>query len=128
MGARTKFRVDGVPAAVAKLRKFGVDGVVSARSATYTEAEEVMAESQVECPVASGHLRDSARIIEVPNGAGGTAQELSYNEPYAYAVHEKVDVPHAPPTKAKYLEDPLNRHSVGFNERVAKRMRSDLGT
>lgn len=73
-----------------------------------------------ECPIQTGTLRASAKI-EPPEARGdrvvvrmgygyGYTINPETREPaseYAVPVHEKTEAKHKPPTKAKFLEDPV---------------------
>lgn len=91
-------------------------------------AVNIMTESLEECPVLSGTLKRSARIQPVEqrgyrflitmgygygdevNNQGKTADE------YAVPVHEILEKKHPPPTKAKFLEDPVVLHAQALGE------------
>lgn len=76
----------------------------------FDAATEAFNESQVEVPVDTGALRGSGTVqmtsdnpVEVSIGYGGSSAS------YALAVHENLAARHKAPTKAKYLEDPVNK-------------------
>ena len=92
-----------------QLRQWGegwYDGAVEAQT---QNAKRVLELSQVYVPVDTGALRSTGRL-------GAEIRELSLAEvevryggndsisPYAGIVHERLDVFHAPPTSAKYLQ------------------------
>jgi hypothetical protein len=81
-------------------------------------AFEVFNESQREVPVRYGVLRASGDLEEDADGKGWSIGYGGAAAPYALAVHEDLSVPHAPPTKAKYLEDPANAALSGFEGRL----------
>ncbi len=111
--------------------KYGTKGATSARdlkgeleamgvrypqalgAALYEEASIVFAESQIECPVDTGRLRNSGGVSPPPNVT------IFYGTDYALAVHER-DVPHRT-GKSKYLEDPFRRSLPGLLDRLAIR-------
>lgn len=94
-------------------------------------AKSVMADSLKEVPKQTGVLARSARIMPVEtigqslriafgygfgdevNSQGRTPGE------YAVPVHEILDATHPPPTKYKYLEDPLLLHAATLEQRLA---------
>lgn len=79
-------------------------------SEMYDVASDVFDESQKQVPVRYGALRGSGTLT-VDDGEGQTEITLSYggaSASYALAVHENLAAHHKPPTKAKYLEDPVN--------------------
>ena len=64
-----------------------------------------------ECPVDYGRLRGSY-TLEGPILAGSDIYVVHrYSADYAFWVHERLDLAHVSPTKAKFLEDPVNRHA-----------------
>lgn len=78
--------------------------------AAYLALERTRTKAVDQTPHVTGHLRDSIHItepeispgrIKLTIGAGGP------EAPYAAAVHERMDAYHEPPTKAKFIEDPL---------------------
>lgn len=86
----------------------------------YQAGIAIMRESQGEVPVDTSVLKSSGRVFE-PVLVGTTLLcTLGYGygdevnpktgeraAGYAIPVHERLEVRHAPPTKAKYLEDPV---------------------
>lgn len=98
----------------------------------YQAAVDIMFVSQHECPIDTGTLRASGRVnepvrtltgIEVTLGYGYGEQvnpetgELALQ--YAIPVHERTNVRHEPPTKAKFLEDPALAYTVLFERTLA---------
>ena len=45
---------------------------------------------------------------------------LGYRAPYALIVHERLDLYHKPPTKAKFLEEPVRRMQGQIGETIVK--------
>jgi hypothetical protein len=94
------------------------------------EARQIMEESIFEVPVETGALRDSSYIeqdsegdVEFGYGAGDRVNPRTKQSPQEYmmAVHERLDTYH-PVGKAKFLEDPVNRHKITIEEKVARRL------
>jgi hypothetical protein len=119
-------------------------------------AEIIMDESLEQCPIETGTLRRSARVgmlgMKNVRGAGGlfigassyAAGEsmviLGYGfgdeinpktrrpaSEYAVPVHEIIDAYHKPPTKAKFLEDPVMEHAPEMEPFLASWMNIDSG-
>lgn len=97
----------------------------------YAEANIAFGESQQEVPVDKSPLRNSGQaygiqidkfgdVLELTLGYGGVAAS------YALIVHEDMDARHNPGTKAKYLEDPVKRRTVGLGGRLADGVESAL--
>jgi len=105
-----RIAVDG-PKDLAKLiRTYAREYPDEVGHAVYLALERTRTKAVDQTPFLTGNLRDSLHVtepeitpgrIKVIIGAGGPGA------PYAAAVHERTDVYHKPPTKAKYLEDPL---------------------
>lgn len=98
--------------------------------ALYEEGAAAFAESQIQCPVEFGTLQSSGTLyppVITPEGAdvlityGGAASE------YAVYVHEILENHHVPPTKAKFLEDPVIAQAIGMGERMSVRVAALLG-
>jgi hypothetical protein len=93
---------------------------------------DLMEESQKECPYDyknphdqgedDYHLRDTALVSQWVNPDGAIVTAGSYNTPYAIYVHEILEYHHLPPTKAKYLEDPVNRREKHWLGNITQRM------
>jgi hypothetical protein len=83
--------------------------------------EPVFEESQRLVPVDTGRLKRSG-FIETRKVAHGTVAAVGYGRfgspNYAGFVHERVDIPHAPPTQAKYLEQAVQTKIGDFRRRV----------
>lgn len=67
--------------------------------------------TQRACPVFSGRLRASGYLEITETKAGYARVELGYakggDPPYAIFVHERVDIAHAFPTTAKFVQGPV---------------------
>ena len=95
----------------------------AAAAAVYQEATIVGRESVKQCPVDTGRLRSSF-YLKPPEDLNNPVVRMGYGTDYGVYVHERVDVYHAAPTKAKFLEDPINAAKSGWAERVARRMKA----
>lgn len=70
------------------------------------------------CPVDTGRLRRSARIITT--GQGRTREfQVRYTAPYSLWVHENLENYHEPPTQAKFLERASDEVIGNFRTRGA---------
>lgn len=98
--------------------------------ALYLEANDAFNESQIEVPVDLGVLQSSGHVT-LPEWAGHQVTiSIVYggaSANYAVYVHEDLEARHDPPTKAKYLEDPVSRASMTMAARLGERVRSYLG-
>ena len=100
----------GISEFVAKMESWTPAVEVAGVQTLYRLANEVFAESQIQTPVDTGTLRSSGHVTPPVAAAGHIVVEIGYGgaaREYAYWVHERLDLHHAPPTKAKYLEDPV---------------------
>ena len=88
---------------------------------TMLEAFKIMNESKKECPVDTGLLRSTGRVDDAVIEGGSVRVDLGYYTNYAIFVHEDLTKHHVWPTKAKFLEDPINRAMPEFEQLVAKR-------
>lgn len=117
----------------------------------------IMAESLEQCPIETGTLRRSARVGRLDPGgqirgrgnkyigASGFSGDghviLGYGfgdeinpitrrpaSEYALPVHEIIEAYHKPPTKAKFLEDPVFEHAEMMEPLLASYMRLDVAT
>lgn len=89
------------------------------RVALYNEMVKIMRVSIKQTPEDTGWLRASA-YVTLPTKVGMIRIQAGYATPYAIYVHEDPIARHTPPTKYKFLEDPMNAHAKGFADRVAK--------
>lgn len=66
--------------------------------------------TQIEVPVDTGDLKKSG-YLQLGSLRGKPRVEMGYgyhnSPPYAQLVHERTDIRHQSPTKAKYLQDPV---------------------
>lgn len=98
------------------------DGSERAAEAIRNEMTSVVAtifeESQHQVPVRYGYLKGSG--VNEKDGENGRV--IGYGGPaagYALHVHEDLSAHHKPPTKAKFLEDPVNKYIGELEGKVA---------
>lgn len=112
------------------LEKLGKQALPEAGKALYAEAELIMTDSKKQCPVDTGTLR-STGYVEQPEASGDQVTvQMGYGgpaAPYAIWVHERLDLRHNPPTKAKFLEDPVKAAAPKLPARLAKRLKRVTG-
>lgn len=102
--------LQGMDTLMGVLSRVKTNGVSAAHALGMKVMLNVFTESQHQCPVDSGTLKGSghlesevdAGLSEIVIGYGGAAAG------YALWVHENLSAHHRPPTKAKFLEDPMN--------------------
>lgn len=89
--------------------------------ALYSEGQRILADAIPLTPIDTGSLRASGHVkppevagdtVVVQIGFGGAAA------PYAVYVHERLDLSHAAPTQAKFLETPLLARRADFAKRL----------
>lgn len=89
--------------------------------------EVVFPESQVQVPKATGALEGTGEVR--PGHKPGSWAVHYGNSPvnnrsmvdYAAAVHEIEDHKHMPPTKVKFVEDPLKHNLEDLKKRAGKK-------
>ena len=72
--------------------------------------EPVFEKSQEYVPVDTGALKDSGQLTTSESARGRARAVLSYGGPsamYAAIVHERTDLNHEPPTRAKFLQSAM---------------------
>lgn len=77
--------------------------------------------SQAYTPVKTGTLKRSG-YLEGRNRPDGGEVEIGYgrggNPPYSVFVHERLDLTHAPPTRAKFLQSALEEDAAVIQRRI----------
>ena len=89
--------------------------------------EEILTESKKICPVKTGYLRGSGYVSEPIIGYGQILTTIGYSAEYAWWVHENLEANHHPPTKAKFLEEPLQMYSKNIPQAVHNEVNRILG-
>lgn len=112
-----------------QLARFGENAEKELGGALFREATTVMNASKVIVPVDTGALKDSS-IVMLPERTGtGVSVSMGYGgaaRDYAVYVHENLTARHAPPTQAKFLEEPLMAASKGMAARLADDLKKAL--
>jgi len=89
--------------------------------------EVIMAQSKAECPVDTNALRSSGHVEPVIRSRKELTVPLTYGgaaATYAERVHEDPMARHAPPTKSKFLSDPVMKNSRNVYKMVARMIQS----
>lgn len=114
------------------VRLLASDGPAAGRKfgpALFDEANEAFAKSQRVVPVDTGSLRASGHVVPPVYSDTGAVIEIAYGgvaAPYAGIVHEDMEARHDSPTKAKYLEGPVEEQVDGMGERLARAVAEGL--
>lgn len=104
--------------------------------ALYEEALVIFAETQRVTPVRTGILRGSGHVTVPTLRRDGADLEIAYGgaaAPYAGWVHERTVtatgrfVYHAPPTKSKFLQDPVEAAQSDIDQRITRRVQGIFG-
>jgi hypothetical protein len=118
-----RLEVEGMNDLLEMLVKGGRNAVELSGRYLYAHAVKVFEASQLEVPVDTGALRSSGFITQPYVFGNQVAISIVYGQaaaPYALWVHEIMEYYHEPPTKAKFLEDPLTNSleefRVGFRQ------------
>lgn len=88
---------------------------------------EILAESKKICPVKTGYLRGSGYVADPIIAYGQILASIGYSAEYAYWVHECVENYHHPPTKAKFLEEPLQMYGQNIPKAIHSEVMKLLG-
>lgn len=89
--------------------------------------EYILTESKKICPTKTGYLRGSGYVTEPVFGYGQILASIGYSAEYAYWVHELTENAHHPPTKAKFLEEPLQMYGPKIAQAVHEETNRILG-
>jgi hypothetical protein len=118
-----RLEVEGMHDLLDMLVRGGRDAVALSGRYLYSHAAKVFERSQYEVPVDTGALRSSGYITQPYVIGNQVAISIVYGQaaaPYALWVHERLESYHEPPTKSKFLEDPLTNSledfRVGFRQ------------
>jgi hypothetical protein len=112
-----RLEVEGMSDLLEMLVKGGRNAVELSGRYLYSHAVKVFERSQYEVPVDTGALRSSGYITQPYVFGNQVAISIVYGQaaaPYALWVHEMMESYHEPPTKAKFLEDPLTNSLEDF--------------
>mgnify|MGYP001577880849 FL=1 len=106
------------------------------KAGMYQAGLDIMYVSEAEVPVDTATLKLSARVQEPIRVGDNIECEIGYGygselnpktgqpaSSYAVPVHERLDQFHEPPTKAKFLEDPVYGYASLYEETIATTMR-----
>ena len=91
-------------------------------AALFQIATDIMTVSQEQCPIELGNLRRSGYVSPPRNHA----VKLGYGMNYALAVHERHEAWHQPPTKWRYLKDPIDAAKSTWQKDFAEKLQSNL--
>lgn len=90
-------------------------------------ALKIERQSVREVPVDNEVLRTSRTVnIDRSGGRGKVKVDISYGTKYALVQHERLDFKHNPPTKAKYLSDPFDRHAPTLKDEIKTRVQKNI--
>lgn len=113
-------------AIVAELKR-RINAIKEATPAALEEAlTPTFAKAIAYTPVATGKLRASG-YMEMKQGIRGPEIEIGFgkggNPSYAAYVHEMVNIPHAAPTRAKFLQSAIEEDIDIIPKRIAAELR-----
>lgn len=86
----------------------------------HEHAREVLKQSLMLAPIDTGRMRSSAKINRFSVGARDISVSITYDTEYAIFVHEMLELKHAAPTQAKFLEQPLRASSDDLVSEIRK--------
>lgn len=117
MAKNYRLEVQGAGDLLEMLVRGGRNAVELSGRYLYAHATKVFEQSQLEVPVDTGALRSSGFITQPYIFGNQVAISIVYGQaaaPYALWVHEILEYYHEPPTKSKFLEDPLTNSLDAF--------------
>lgn len=123
-GADLKVNWEGLDTLQATLRQLSPRASEFLRNELVTTAYEAFDKSQEQVPRDTGALAGSGNV-NVVSAENPVTISVSYGGPaagYAYWVHENLSARHKSPTKAKYLEDPVNAAVAQMPARMQARV------
>lgn len=85
----------------AGLQRAATQGLAATQAEHHQQAEQMLQTAVSLCPVDKGNLAASGHLETTAEG-----YEIVFDEPYAAAVHERLDVSHTS-GQAKFLEQPV---------------------
>jgi len=108
-----------------------IDGIEKANpDALVFGLQPIFDESQRLVPVDRGRLKASG-FIEKRQGVREASAAIGYDRHgklgYGAFVHERLDLRHAPPTQAKFLETAVNTHGGDFQRRYVLFIQRETG-
>lgn len=86
--------------------------------------EKVFEESQQEVPYDTGRLQESGKLRDTGKSIIITYGNSEVN--YAEVQHEDLSLNHPNGRKAKFIEDPLNRHKSDFIKNASKKIQEAI--
>ena len=95
--------------------------LVAGKAGLYKAGNAIMRDSKMQVPHDTGALSQTGIVEKTKKGV-----ELSYDTPYAWRVHEGVEIRFRKGRKAKYLEDPIKAHSENIATAIAEAIRAIL--
>lgn len=132
MAIKFNFNINGVQGLNGNLNYLKTMVPTATHERLLDEVNAIMAESLTEVPRDTNSLADSAFVEDnagnITFGYGGNNVKTNpkngeSTEDYMLIVHEDLSVNH-PVGKAKFLEDPINRHKVNFESNLIQKIRS----
>lgn len=89
-------------------------------------AERVIGKAKQIVPYKRGVLSDSDVAEPAKFSGGDITAVVGFNTDYAAAVHERLDLHHEPPTRAKFLEIAMRTEAPKLADYVRDEMRKAL--
>lgn len=118
-------KVAGIKETQARIKALTAEYPRAVATALYQEALELYADSILQVPVDTGHLRRSAYAAPPNLKDAQPAARVGYGVSYALPVHDRVEVKHEV-GKARFLSDPANARRANYLERLADRVERNV--
>jgi hypothetical protein len=124
-------QIKGVEAALKAIKGVAKDTGIKIADGLQDAAQILYDKSQELVPVDSGRLKASGQITS--NNKKGLGAELTVDyggpeAPYAFIVHELLDLHHVPPTQAKYLERAATLVKAKMQRALKRKIAVNMGS
>jgi hypothetical protein len=126
---RIEVKITGTKNIQAALARLGARAPKAFGNALWREGNRIMTQAKAITPVDTAALVNSGMVnlpeisgdtVSVTMGFGGAAKD------YAIYVHEDPKARHKPPTRYKFLEEPLTNAKQGMRQRLFADLWDDL--
>jgi len=120
--------LEGVTEFKRNLKTLRRDLIEGTKRGIHQATLDALQDAEPTVPIDEGDLRKS-KYSDPPQVNGSTVENtFGYDVPYALPVHERMDVYHKPPTRAKFMEITLNANRDKYEAIVNKFVNEALGS
>ena len=115
----------GIPETIKRLKRYREAGEIAAENAAIEAANLILEESLKLCPIDTGYLRSTGKIV-VQGSGYGIQVTVGYSADYAVYVHENLEAYHNPPTQAQFLSEVLRRYRGDISQKIKSEVHAAL--